>query len=265
MATGKCYVPFACVCIDDDSHALHANSRSHIDCNRKLRRVPLAKKSLFPLASFAIKSLDRLHLRTSSSCLFFSQTLVSPNPNLSLDTSDHHFSLSKPSIIFPRCATSSESWNSSGLFSEVEMVGGGGSRRTDGPIGISSTNVFAALDSLRRKKKSDGSSKSKGSSKKEPEPEPVFWAPTPLTVKSWADVDDDDDYYATTAPPRSVWGAPEPAQEQSKESEAVGEGILVMLWLIGLCILGRSNCSFRTMDRASVAALELRMMLMLLS
>ena len=34
-----------------------------------------------------------------------------------------------------------------------------------------------------------------------------FWAPAPLSVKSWADVDDedDDDYYATTAPP-PVWG-----------------------------------------------------------
>ena len=32
----------------------------------------------------------------------------------------------------------------------------------------------------------------------------------PLTSKSWADVDDedDDDYYATIAPPESVWVAP---------------------------------------------------------
>ncbi|KAG5020296.1 hypothetical protein JHK87_016151 [Glycine soja] len=38
----------------------------------------------------------------------------------------------------------------------------------------------------------------------------VFWAPVPLTSKSWADVDDedDDDYYATIAPPESVWAAP---------------------------------------------------------
>nr|DAD26998.1 TPA_asm: hypothetical protein HUJ06_028466 [Nelumbo nucifera] len=97
---------------------------------------------------------------------------------------------------------------------------GGGSRRDDGSLGINSTNVFAALESLRRKKKSDkehGSSRSKGSSKneaKEPEPQ-VFWAPTPLTGKSWADVDDDDDYYATTAPP-ATWGSVEP--QQNKES-----------------------------------------------
>ncbi|KAJ4958540.1 hypothetical protein NE237_025651 [Protea cynaroides] len=98
---------------------------------------------------------------------------------------------------------------------------GGGSRRDDGPVGINSTNVFAALESLRRKKKSDkehGSSKNKGSTKsqaKQPEPQ-VFWQPTPLTVKSWADVDDDDDYYATTAPPQSVWATSEP--QQNKES-----------------------------------------------
>ncbi|KAL5147128.1 hypothetical protein HKD37_06G016868 [Glycine soja] len=38
----------------------------------------------------------------------------------------------------------------------------------------------------------------------------VFWAPVPLTSKSWVDVDDedDDDYYATIAPPESVWAAP---------------------------------------------------------
>lgn len=95
------------------------------------------------------------------------------------------------------------------------MVGGG--NRKDDPIAINSTNVFAALGSLKKKKKSDkeqGSSKKGSSSKKKQdkeskaEKEQVFWAPAPLTVKSWADVDDedDDDYYATTAPP-PVWGA----------------------------------------------------------
>ncbi|GKC58091.1 hypothetical protein Tco_1085689 [Tanacetum coccineum] len=34
--------------------------------------------------------------------------------------------------------------------------------------------------------------------------EHVFWAPAPLIVKSWVDVDDED-YYAITAPPL-VWG-----------------------------------------------------------
>ncbi|CAL9123419.1 unnamed protein product [Musa acuminata var. zebrina] len=100
---------------------------------------------------------------------------------------------------------------------------GGGSRRDDGPLNISSTNVFAALETLKKKKKkSSKESKGKGSSKsqaKEPEPQ-VFWAPTPLTVKSWADVDDDDDYFATTAPPQSVWGS---SGQQHKKAAAVVE------------------------------------------
>ncbi|CAL9130062.1 unnamed protein product [Musa textilis] len=95
---------------------------------------------------------------------------------------------------------------------------GGGSRRDDGPLKISSSNVFAALETLKKKKKSNKELKSKGSSKsgaKESEPQ-VFWAPTPLTAKSWADVDDDDDYFATTAPPQTVWGLSE--QQQNKEA-----------------------------------------------
>lgn len=99
---------------------------------------------------------------------------------------------------------------------------GGGSRRDEGSLMINNTNVFAALDALKKKKKSDKERKSKGSSKseaqsKEPEPQ-VFWAPTPLNAKSWADVDDDDDYYATTAPPQSVWGVSEPQQSKEKSS-----------------------------------------------
>lgn len=101
------------------------------------------------------------------------------------------------------------------------MVGAG--NRKDDSLVISSTNVFAALGTLRKKKKHEkeySSSKSKLSAKnleKEPEPQ-VFWAPAPLTVKSWADVDDeeDDDYYATTAPPQSVWGLADPPN--TKES-----------------------------------------------
>ncbi|XP_042446944.1 nucleolin-like [Zingiber officinale] len=105
---------------------------------------------------------------------------------------------------------------------------GGGSRKDDGSLKISNTNVFAALETLKKKKKSDKNSKSKGSSKsqaKKPEPQ-VFWSPTPLTSKSWADVDDDDDYFATTAPPLPVWGSSqqhhkeaEPAFEEESESE----------------------------------------------
>ncbi|XP_054788314.1 uncharacterized protein LOC129294163 [Prosopis cineraria] len=99
---------------------------------------------------------------------------------------------------------------------------GGGSRRDEGSLMINNTNVFAALDALKKKKKSDKERKSKGSStsqvqSKEPEPQ-VFWAPTPLNAKSWADVDDDDDYFATTAPPQSVWGVSEPEQSKEKPS-----------------------------------------------
>jgi len=84
-----------------------------------------------------------------------------------------------------------------------------GSRRDEAPA-INNTNVFAALGSLKKKKKPEkdqdqGPSKSKAQDNKKD----VFWAPAPLTSKSWADVDDedDDDYYATTAPPESVWAA----------------------------------------------------------
>jgi hypothetical protein len=109
-------------------------------------------------------------------------------------------------------------------------MAGGGSRRDEGSLVINNTNVFAALETLRKKKKSDkdrgGSKSGKGGSKsgkeqqsKEPEPE-VFWAPAKLTAKSWADVDDedDDDYYATTAPSPSVWGSSQ--QQKSEEKSA---------------------------------------------
>uniref|UniRef100_A0A5B7A0A3 Putative nucleolin-like n=1 Tax=Davidia involucrata TaxID=16924 RepID=A0A5B7A0A3_DAVIN len=113
---------------------------------------------------------------------------------------------------------------------------GGGNRRDEGSLVINNTNVFAALESLRRKKKTD-KSKSKGSSRapaKEPEQQ-IFWAPAPLTVKSWADVDDedDDDYYATTAPPQTVWGSaepqhteekPTPVEESESEEDILDEG-----------------------------------------
>ncbi|XP_028779356.1 nuclear ubiquitous casein and cyclin-dependent kinase substrate 1 [Neltuma alba] len=115
---------------------------------------------------------------------------------------------------------------------------GGGSRRDEGSLMIKNTNVFAALDTLKKKKKSDKEHKSKGSSKsqvqsKEHDPQ-VFWAPTPLNAKSWADVDDDDDdYYSTTAPLQSVWGVSEPQQSEEKpsiledsesEEDILGEG-----------------------------------------
>lgn len=98
-------------------------------------------------------------------------------------------------------------------------MAGGGSRRAGGAedVKIGTGNVFAALETLKKKKKKPAADKagSKGGSRgakgqEPPAPKPeVFWAPTPLTTKSWADVedDDDDDYFATTAPPpRPVWG-----------------------------------------------------------
>lgn len=106
---------------------------------------------------------------------------------------------------------------------------GGGSRRDEGSLVINNTNVFAALETLRKKKKSDKDRKSKGSSKSAQSAQPkapeaqVFWAPAPLNAKSWADVDDedDDDYYATTAPPQSVWGPSEPHQNKDRPNVEV--------------------------------------------
>lgn len=112
------------------------------------------------------------------------------------------------------------------------------------------SNVFAALDSLRKKKKSSDkeSKSSKGSSsKKEQEPE-VLWAPAPLTVKSWADVDDedDDDYYATTAPLQSFLGS----NESEKKPEPVEViGLLCLFFFYGCCVLWvRKCCEFYVMD-----------------
>ncbi|XP_059275166.1 uncharacterized protein LOC132029811 [Lycium ferocissimum] len=102
----------------------------------------------------------------------------------------------------------------------------GSNRREEGSVTVKNSNVFAALDTLRKKKKSD---KGKSSSKKEQDPE-ILWAPAPLTVKSWADVDDedDDDYYATTAPLKSFLGSnqsqkKEPVEEIESEDDLVDE------------------------------------------
>lgn len=80
---------------------------------------------------------------------------------------------------------------------------------------MNNNNIFAALGSLKKKKNKD-QIPSKEADKKD-----VFWAPTPLTAKSWADVDDedDDDYYATTAPPQSSWLN---ADKQNEAHDAVG-------------------------------------------
>lgn len=116
---------------------------------------------------------------------------------------------------------------------------GGVGRRDEGSLVLNSTNVFAALGSLRKKKKSDklkSKGRSGGATKaaagKEPEQQ-AFWAPAPLTAKSWADVEDedDDDYYATMGPPISAWGSVEPPKvegsstpvEESENEEDVDE------------------------------------------
>ncbi|ONH98066.1 hypothetical protein PRUPE_7G226700 [Prunus persica] len=113
------------------------------------------------------------------------------------------------------------------------MVGGG--NRKDESVVLNSTNVFAALGSLKKKKKSEkGSSKSsKSGTAQNPEEaeKEVFWAPAPLNVKSWADVDDEDedDYYATTAPPELGWAGEDSkvAKETEHEAEHVEVGELV--------------------------------------
>ncbi|GAV82069.1 hypothetical protein CFOL_v3_25522 [Cephalotus follicularis] len=105
------------------------------------------------------------------------------------------------------------------------MVGGGSKREES--VAINSSNIFAALGSLRKKKTKDQGSSKSGPAKKEPEKE-FHWAPAPLAVRSWADVDDedDDDYYATTAPLQSPWinskaekETEEPAVEESESEE----------------------------------------------
>jgi len=105
-------------------------------------------------------------------------------------------------------------------------MAGGGSRRDEAPV-ISSTNVFAALGSLKKKKKK--SDKEQGPSKaQDPQKKDVFWAPAPLTSKSWADVDDedDDDYYATTAPLESVWAASPASETVTQNDDAITEVLI---------------------------------------
>jgi hypothetical protein len=114
------------------------------------------------------------------------------------------------------------------------MVGGGRRGGAADEVKLNTGNVFAALESLKKKKKGDKGKSSSSSRKKHgeasqqeaPPQKEVFWAPAPLTTKSWADVedDDDDDYFATTAPPRPVWGdghANEPVKDEEDVDDAV--------------------------------------------
>lgn len=115
---------------------------------------------------------------------------------------------------------------------------GGGNRRDEASFTVSNTNVFAALESLRKKKKSDkekvkggkGTSKAANSEAEKQ----VYWAPAPLTVKSWADVDDedDDDYYATTAPPQAIWGGSGVKAEEENHKPDIVEVSGMKLWYI---------------------------------
>lgn len=115
---------------------------------------------------------------------------------------------------------------------------GGGNRRDEGSMPIQNTNLFAALDTRKKKKKSDkagGKSKGSSSSHKEPEPQ-VFWAPTPLKAKAWADIDsddEDDDYFVTTAPPHALWNASEASHSDVKETHV--EVLIVVLVFFFIC------------------------------
>ncbi|XP_057718330.1 uncharacterized protein LOC130932888 [Arachis stenosperma] len=89
--------------------------------------------------------------------------------------------------------------------------------------------VFVRASSKGRA--SSSSSTAASSAAQQQEKKEVFWAPAPLTSKSWADVDDedDDDYYAITAPPQSVWGAPVAAAaefEAHAELDVLGNAVL---------------------------------------
>lgn len=109
---------------------------------------------------------------------------------------------------------------------------GGGSRRDESVV-INSTNVFAALGSLKKKKKdkdqSQQGSSSKAKKNEEKKEKELIWTPAKLNVKSWADVDDDDedDYYATTAsaaaPPDSPWAAAAAGGVKESDAEPVDE------------------------------------------
>ncbi|MED6148765.1 hypothetical protein PIB30_055971 [Stylosanthes scabra] len=97
---------------------------------------------------------------------------------------------------------------------------------------VSRLTPFLPSVALKKKKKKpekeEGSSKGNCSSSSSrfllcttSEEKRGFLALAPLTSKSSPDVDneDDDDYYATIAPPKSIWGAPVAVGAESKAEE----------------------------------------------
>lgn len=122
-------------------------------------------------------------------------------------------------------------------------------RRDDDALVLSSTNVFAALGSLKKKKKkmmikTTAKKKSSGEASREAQ-EQVFWAPAPLNAKSWADVVDDDDDYVAAVLPERTWSRPgEPKAEDESESEASLEevGLLGFMYIgaVDMCNLTSS-------------------------
>lgn len=103
-------------------------------------------------------------------------------------------------------------------------------KRDDGLPAISSTNIFSALESRRRRSSKKRSDKEKADSKnKEAQQQEtattLVWTPTPVSVASWADCEeDDDDYFAMPALPPIVDqpsdAAPDAVQEDlSQESD----------------------------------------------
>ena len=111
------------------------------------------------------------------------------------------------------------------------MVGGGSNRRDDGLPAITSTNIFSALESRRKKtNKKTRSEKDKNeglktTSEGEKLATPQVWTAAPVSVSSWADCEEDDDeYFALPALPpivdessSSVHDAPSDSREDASQ------------------------------------------------
>lgn len=111
------------------------------------------------------------------------------------------------------------------------MVGGGG-KRDEGLPAISSTNIFSALESRRKKKRLDKDQKGSSSSSASnvsAQPALQSWAPTSVSVTSWADCEeDDDDYFAMPAlpplPDQELETSHDGSQEEEEEEEDMSHG-----------------------------------------